>query len=106
MYRYTVRCEFHGDDPELVERWLGWLREPHIADVMLGGATGAEVVKMSADIPTFEIRYQFGSREAFERYERDFAPTLRDEGRQLFPPDQLKMSYQRTDGQVVFSTFR
>ena len=104
MYRYTVRCEFTKGDQEVIERWLAWLREPHIADVMKGGATASEVVLMSGDPVTYEIRYQFASQADFEKYEAEFAPSLRDEGRSLFPPQQLGMVYSRSDGQVVHST--
>ncbi len=104
MYRYTVRCEFHGNDSELVQRWLDWLRDPHIADVMRGGARGAEIVKMTADCPTFEIRYQFASREDFDRYQAEFASALREEGLEKFPLEE-GLVYSRSDGEVVFSKF-
>ena len=106
MYRYTVRCEFHGNDRQTVEKWLAWLRDPHIADVMKGGATGAEIVRMAGAIPAFEIRYQFASKADFDRYQTEFAPGLRDEGLQLFPPHELGLAYSRTDGEVAYSTFR
>ena len=103
MYRYTVRCEFCQEDAlETVNRWLNWLREPHIAEVMQGGATAAEVVKMSAKVPTYEIRYQFASRQEFEQYQSESAPRLKAEGLQLFPPEALGMVYSRTDGEVIF----
>lgn len=105
MYRYTVRCEFTLNDRKVIERWLGWLRDPHIADVMKGGATGAVVVQMAGEPSIYEIRYQFASREDFEKYESEFAPALKDEGRTLFPPDELGMVYSRSHGHVIHSTF-
>ncbi len=105
MQRYTVRCQFTGQDPVVIERWLAWLRDPHIADVMAGGATGAEVVKMSDQVPTYEIRYQFASEADFQTYLSQHAPSLRDEGLKLFPPEELGLSYSRTDGQVIHSTW-
>ncbi len=104
MYYYTVRCEFHGNDPQIIDRWLSWLRDPHIADVVAGGALDAEVVKMNSVTPTFEIRYRFPSRQAFDRYQAEFAPGLKTEGLRLFPPDALGLVYSRSDGEVIFST--
>jgi hypothetical protein len=104
MYRYTVRCEFPRNDRLVIESWLDWLRDPHIADVMKGGASGAEVVAMSGEMPAFEIRYRFDSKADFDRYQREVAPKLREEGLQLFPPEQLGVDYSRTDGEVIYST--
>ena len=104
MYRYTVCCQFTKNDPSVIEKWLAWLHDPHIADVMKGGATGAEVVKLAGEVPTFEIRYQFSSQAEFAKYEAEFAPNLKSEGRALFPPEELGMVYSRTNGQVVHST--
>ena len=61
----------------------------------------AEVVKMAGEFPAYEIRYRFPDETAFQRYQTEFAPALKAEGLALFPPDQLGMTYQRTDGQVI-----
>ena len=103
MYRYTVRCQFNGTDPEVIQRWLAWLNDPHISDVMKGGSAGAEVVKMSDELPTYEIRYQFPDLAAFQKYEAEFAPALKAEGLELFPPAENGMIYHRTSGEVVLS---
>ena len=101
MYRYTVRCEFTAGDPDVIHRWLAWLNDPHIADVIKGGASGAEIVKMAAENPTYEIRYRFPDRAEFDRYRVEFAPALQAEGLAMFPPEQLGMVYHRSDGEVV-----
>lgn len=102
MYRYTVRCEFTFKNDDVIEAWLAWLRDPHIADVMRGGATAAEIVSMAGELPTYEIRYQFANRRDFEHYQKEFAPQLRDEGLSLFPATQLGMVYSRSDGEVIY----
>ncbi len=102
MYRYTVRCEFTFQNDEVIEAWLAWLRDPHIADVIKGGATAAEVVCMAGEVPTYEVRYQFANPKDFEHYQEKFAPQLRDEGLSLFPAAQLGMVYSRTDGEVIY----
>ncbi len=101
MYRYTVKCTFTTDDPELVDRWLAWLKDPHIADVIGAGASGAEVVRMNCDRPSFEIRYRFPTKRVFEKYIAEHALRLRDEGLRLFPLE-AGLEYERTDGEVVF----
>lgn len=103
MIRYTVRCRFTGDDPAVSRRWLDWLRETHIADVIVGGAVGAEIVRMTADIPTFEIRYRFATAADFARYLSEHAPSLRADGLKEFPLE-LGLEYSRTDGEVIFET--
>ena len=101
MYRYTVKCAFTSGDELLIQRWLNWLQDPHISDVMSGGALGAEVVRMNNDVPTFEIRYRFPSREVFLTYIAEHAPKLREEGLSKFPLE-LGLAYERSEGQVLF----
>lgn len=86
---YTVTATF--DDPAVAEEWIAWLRDGHLAEVIAGGATGAEVVRLDGEPggPTrCEVRYRFPSREVFARYERDHAPRLRSEGMSRFPPER------------------
>ncbi len=103
MYRYTVKCTFTSGDADLIESWLEWLKNGHIADVMRGGASGAEVILMNVELPTFEIRYRFPAKASFEQYLAEHAPRLRDEGLSKFPLE-LGLAYERSDGQVVFET--
>src|SRR5215813_9149671 len=94
---YTVAVTFA--DAALAESWLRWLRDGHVADVLAGGATAAEIVRMDGADCTYEVRYRFPSREAFAAYERDHAPRLRAEGLQRFPPER-GVTYRRTAGVV------
>jgi hypothetical protein len=94
---YTVAVTFA--DAALIPEWLGWLRAGHIADVLAGGASAAELVQLDAP-NSFEVRYTFPSRAVFEHYERAFAPRLRAEGLQRFPPEK-GVSYRRTVGMVL-----
>jgi len=101
---YTVYTTFR--DAALADEWLGWLRDGHLAEVMAGGATDAEIIELDAppDAPpggrAFEVRYHFASRESFARYERDHAPRLRAEGLKLFPVER-GVSYRRAVGLVL-----
>ena len=95
---YTVSATFTRDDVEA--EWLRWLRGGHIADVLAGGATDAEIVRLDGDGNSYQIRYHFPSRDAFTAYERDHAPRLRAEGLRLFPPDK-GVAYHRSVGDVT-----
>ena len=97
---YTVSCTF--TDPAVAERWLGWLRDGHLADVVAAGAERADAVRLDGDRVCCEARYTFASRAAFEAYERDHAPRLREEGLALFPLD-LGLDYSRSVGEIVIA---
>lgn len=79
-----VRAEF--DDEALRQAFISWLVEGgHARDVCAAGATRAEVLRLDGTPARVEVRYDFESREAFARYERDHAPKLREEGKTRFP---------------------
>lgn len=77
MVSYVVRIAFAERAAML--RFLAWLRDHHVADVIAAGATGADLVQLD-DAHVIEARYRFSSREAFARYEREEAPRLRAAG--------------------------
>jgi hypothetical protein len=95
---YTVAAAF--DDPAVAAEWLRWLTDGHVAAVLAGGATAAEVVELDGPKRSFEVRYRFPSQQAFAAYERDHASRLRAEGLQRFPPER-GVSYRRTLGVIV-----
>jgi hypothetical protein len=94
---YTVAATFA--DAPLAEAWLRWLREGHIAEVLAGGASRAEVVALDAPERTYEVRYLFPSRDVFEHYLSEYAPRLRAEGLRLFPAEK-GVRYCRSVGLV------
>lgn len=100
MFRYTVTCEFSNSDQKLADRWIGWLRNEHLADVINAGATSAEVVQLDGRPLTVEVRYDFASRATYEAYERDHAPRLRAEGLEKFPLE-MGLKFRRSTGQVL-----
>ncbi|MEM1206034.1 MAG: DUF4286 family protein [Acidobacteriota bacterium] len=95
---YTVACTF--TDPDVAARWLHWLESEHLADVVAAGALDAHAVRLDGEPLRCEARYTFASREAFQAYERDHAPRLREEGLTLFPLD-LGLEYARSVGVIV-----
>lgn len=108
MFSYTVTAEF--DDPRIAEEWIAWLRDEHLREVCAAGALDAEVIRF--DMPAAvsdvtghqavrcEVRYHFESRAAFERYVREHAPRLREEGLRRFPPER-GIAYSRSIGEVA-----
>jgi hypothetical protein len=97
MIAYTVAAAFA--DAAVAEEWLGWLRAGHLAEVLAGGAVSAEVIEWDGPERAFEVRYRFPSREAFATYEHVYAPRLRAEGLERFPPGR-GVSYRRMVGVV------
>jgi hypothetical protein len=75
---YVVRVVV--DDASTRDAIVTWLAERHVGDVCASGAEHAEIVILDGEPPAVEIRYRFGSREAFARYERDHATARRAEG--------------------------
>ncbi|MGP1345736.1 MAG: DUF4286 family protein [Phycisphaerales bacterium] len=87
--RYTVRAEC--PDAATRDDFVAWLADGHVRAVLDGGATSAAVVTLDDDAsnappgtPVVIIEYAFPSRQAYERYEREHAPSLRREGREMF----------------------
>jgi hypothetical protein len=95
---YTVAVTFQ--DPAVADEWLRWLAEGHIARVLNAGAIDAEVIELDGATRSFEVRYHFPSREAFERYKKEHAARLRTEGLKLFPPEK-GITYRRSVGTVL-----
>lgn len=93
----------------LAQEYLRWMIDGHVSQVIAGGAVSGRVVRL--DPPSESVTgagfrvlaiYHFPSRETFARYELDFAPALRQEGRARFGPDR-GVSMQRFVGDVVLA---
>jgi hypothetical protein len=99
MFAYTVHCTFEDEATAL--EWIAWLEVEHVADVIAAGALGGQVVRLDGDPVRCEVRYRFADRAAFEAYEREHAPRLREEGLGRFPLER-GLRYTRTTGEIVF----
>jgi hypothetical protein len=96
---YTVSATFA--DARLADEWLSWLIGGHLAEVLAGGARDAEIIEIDGGPGrSFEVRYHFASRAAFESYERDHAPRLRADGLSRFPPEK-GVTYRRSIGTTI-----
>ena len=101
MIAYTVRCDF--SDAAVATEWRQWLIDEHLAELLDAGAVQAEVVTLDVPSPgaavTMESRYRFADRAGMDRYLREHAPRLREEGLARFPLS-LGLEYSRTIGEV------
>ncbi|GJM18464.1 MAG: hypothetical protein DHS20C14_06770 [Phycisphaeraceae bacterium] len=88
----------------LADRYVAWLEGGHLAGVLAGGAFAARAVRLDGPEPPVrvQVRYTFPSREAFGRYEAEFAPALRAEGVELFGPD-TGIVFERSVGAIIAS---
>lgn len=100
MISYTVTATFA--DRAVADEWLRWLTAGHIAEVLAGGATDAELIALDGPTPTLEVRYHFPTRQSFDDYEKLHAPRLRAEGLRLFPPER-GITYRRSVGAIIRS---
>jgi hypothetical protein len=80
-------------------RYVAWLLAGHVEQVLLGGASSADVVAVDGAL-TVQTRYVFPDRATLERYIREHAPKLRAEGMRLFGPE-TGVRMERITGSVV-----
>ncbi len=71
-------------DRQTLDAYVDWLRGGHLQGVLAGGAMRAQIHRMIEPILQVETRYEFPDRASFDRYEHEFAPALRAEGRERF----------------------
>lgn len=79
IYNVTVNI-----DNSVGEEWLKWMREKHIPDVLKTGMfSKSSILKVMGDEDsggqTYSIQYTCESLSVYERYEKEFAPALREE---------------------------
>lgn len=101
-FSYVVRVTVEGGDA--FDRYLSWLRDPHVGDVCAAGAESAELVLV--DVPpgaprVVEAHYRFPSREAFAVYERAEAPRLRAEGLRVVEELGIRVRFERATGEIL-----
>lgn len=82
---YTVTAQLPSRT--VFDEYVDWLVGGHAQMVMEAGALSARVVIPFTDDGTMLVRcsYIFQSRAAFDRYVRERAPRLRQEGLERFP---------------------
>src|SRR5688572_7953606 len=85
MFIYNVTVNI---DPDAEQKWLSWMKEKHIADVMKTGCfVDSQILKVwgpEEQGPTYSIQYKFLEMADMERYQKEFAPTLQAEHKLMF----------------------
>lgn len=97
---YTVTASF--PDERRRAEYLAWLEDGHVDAVIAAGARSAVIVAVDdpADPPRVQTRYIFSTRESFDRYLRQHAPGLREEGLRRFGPE-TGVRFAREVGRVI-----
>jgi hypothetical protein len=89
------------DEPTRSE-YIAWLNDGHLDQVVKGGARSAMIVRVlePPTPPRVETRYVFDTRDLFDRYLRESAPALRQDGLQRFPPSR-GITMERRLGEIL-----
>ena len=95
LYEVTAAVQDH----RLLDDWVRWMRETHLAEVVAAGAESGRLVQVDGATSTFLCQYEFTSRAALDRYLSDHAPRLRAEGAARF--DAQQVSYARRTGEIL-----
>ncbi len=88
LYNVTVSVS-----EEVHDRWLAWMRETHIPDVLGTGCfSSARLLRVHAFEQgglTYAVMYSAPSMESYERYLSVHAPRLRAEPESKFGPEAV-----------------
>lgn len=99
---YTVTATL--PDGATAASYIRWLEDGHVDAVVEGGAHSGMIVRLDPDAegdpPRVQTVYLFPNRAAFDRYVRETAPALREDGIKRFGSIG-GVSFSRTIGEVV-----
>jgi hypothetical protein len=85
LYNVTVKI-----DPSIEIKWLQWMKETHVPDVMRTGLftnyriSLLDAVEEDEAEPCYVFQYTCNSREDLDNYITNYAPKLRDDVMKLF----------------------
>lgn len=85
VYNVTINV-----DASIHDAWLTWMKEKHLNDVMATGMfTSYKFLKLLSKHDeeqgeTYAIQYFAPTMDNYERYQKEFAPQLQLDGRNLF----------------------
>lgn len=90
-------------DESIHEEWLKWMQEKHIKEVLNTKCfTSARLIKVLVEEEmggiTYSVQYFAPTKADLEKYRRDFAPALQQEGMQKFGDKMLAF---RTDLEII-----
>lgn len=103
LYNVTINIQESVHD-----QWMQWMQEKHINEVLATGKfSSARLVKVLVEEEmggiTYAIQYTTDSMETLQKYYKEDAPRLREEGAQLFGDKMLAF---RTELQLVAEFFQ
>ena len=85
MLIYSVTIAIQVADEE---NWFQWMKKTHIPQVMATGmflySHMMKTVGAVGGNPTYVVQYYCDSLELYEKYQREFAPTLQAETKRLY----------------------
>lgn len=98
IYNVTVNI-----DESIHDEWLDWMKNKHIDEVVGTGCfVSARLVKVLVEEEmggiTYSVQYFAPNREALERYKKEYAPALKQEGLERFADKMLAF---RTELEVI-----
>lgn len=105
MILYNVTINIHES---VHDKWMNWMQEKHINDVLATGKfSSARMVKVLVEEEmggiTYAIQYTTDSKETLDRYYKEDAARLREEGNRLFGDKMLAF---RTELELVSEFFQ
>ncbi|WP_317899203.1 DUF4286 family protein [Aurantibacillus circumpalustris] len=85
MFIYNVTVNI---DDEVHQQWVKWMKEKHIPDVMKTGcfidSQMVKVLYVEDHGHTFSTQYKFLEMADIEKYQKEFAPALQAEHKEMF----------------------
>jgi Domain of unknown function (DUF4286) len=104
MIVYNVTINIHES---VHDQWMNWMQTKHINDVLATGKfISARLVKVLVEEEmggvTYAIQYTTDSKETLDRYYKEDATRLREEGMRLFGDKMLAF---RTELELVSEFF-
>jgi len=102
MYIYNVTINI---EEEIHDKWLNWMQKKHIPDMLKTGKFSKAkmsrvVIEEEMGGITYSVQYTTDSKETLEKYYKENAVQLRDEGMSLFGG---KFVAFRTELDVIFT---
>lgn len=100
MIIYNVTTNIHES---VHDKWMIWMQHKHIPEMLACGKfTAARLVRVMVEEEmggvTYSVQYETDSKETLDKYYREDAPKLREEGVRLFGEKMLTF---RTELEVI-----
>lgn len=88
VYNVTVSVE-----PAIQSEWLSWMLNEHLREMLSTGCfLGFRFSELKTDEgmgPTYSVQYELASESDLDRYEREFAPAMRQKSLKRFGTQAL-----------------